>query len=81
MCKYTQNILYPDVINDVDVIKNTRQLSVRRGLVLGNGFSLLLISIITAKNMWDYFLDNSTSINEFLLLVYSSWGIAYVIFL
>jgi len=73
--------LYPDVINDVNVIKNTRQLSVRRGLVLGNGFSLLLISIITVNNMWEYFSTNSKSIDEFLILIFSSWGIAYVIFL
>lgn len=70
-----------DVINKVEVIKNTRQLSVRRGLVLGNGFSLLLISIITVNNMWEYFSPNSNSIDEFLILIFSSWGIAYVIFL
>jgi hypothetical protein len=73
--------LYPDVINDVNVIKNTRQLSVRRGLVLGNGFSLLLISIITVNKMWEYFSTNSKSIDEFLIIIFSSWGIAYVIFL
>ena len=73
--------MYPDVINDVNVIKNTRQLSVRRGLVLGNAFSLLLISIITVNNMWEYFSTNSKNIDEFLILIFSSWGIAYVIFL
>jgi hypothetical protein len=79
--KYTQSILNSDVLNDLKVIKYTRQQSVRRGLVLGNGFSLLLISIITANNMWEYFSTNSKSIDEFLILIFSSWGIAYVIFL
>lgn len=31
--------------------------------------------------MWVYFDNNTTSINEFLLLIFSSWGISYVIFL
>lgn len=85
MCKYTQSILNTDIIEDVKVIQENPPQSVRRGLVFGTGFSLLLISIVTAKNMWDYFIDNTmndtTSINEFLLLIFSSWGIAYVIFL
>jgi hypothetical protein len=81
LCIYTQSILNIDIIENVQVIRDNPPQSVRRALVFGTGFSLLLISIITAKNMWDYFLDDTTSINEFLLLIYSSWGIAYVIFL
>jgi hypothetical protein len=81
LCKYTQNILNVDVIKDVQVIKDNPPQSIRRGLVFGTGFSLLLISIITAKNMWEYFMDNTSSLNEFLLLIFSSWGISYVIFL
>jgi hypothetical protein len=73
--------LNTDIIENVQVIRDNPPQSVRRALVFGTGFSLLLISIITAKNMWDYFLDDTTSINEFLLLIFSSWGIAYVIFL
>jgi len=70
-----------DVINKVEVLKETPQLSVRRGLVLGNGFILLLISIITVNNMWAYFSANYKGIDEFLILIFSSWGIGYVIFL
>jgi hypothetical protein len=53
----------------------------RIALVFGTGFSLFLISIITAKNMWEYFIINTTSTNEFLILIFSAWGISYVIFL
>jgi len=31
--------------------------------------------------MWEYFSSNSKSIDEFLILIFTSWGIAYVIFL
>lgn len=31
--------------------------------------------------MWEYFNNNSKSINEFLILIFSSWGISYAIFL
>jgi hypothetical protein len=31
--------------------------------------------------MWEYFIVNTTSIDEFLTLVFSAWGISYVIFL
>lgn len=83
MCNYNQSILDTDtdVINEVLVLKQTPQRSVRRGLVLGNGFILLLISIITVNNMWAYFSPDSKGIDEFLILIFSSWGIAYVIFL
>ena len=81
MYRYTQSKLNGDVINNVQIIRDNPPQSIRRGLVFGTGFSLLLISIITAKNMWDYFLDNTTGINEFLILIFTSWGIAYIIFL
>jgi hypothetical protein len=70
-----------DVINDVQEIRKNPPRSIRRGLVFGTGFGLLLISIITAENMWEYFLENTMDINKFLILIFSSWGIAYVIFL
>jgi hypothetical protein len=69
----------PDPITDICQIPPPE--SFRRALVFGTGFSLLLISIITVKNMWEYFTTNTTSINVFLILIFSSWGISYVIFL
>jgi hypothetical protein len=75
------SILNRDVINDVQIIKDNPPQSIRRGLVFGTGFGLLLISMVTAKNMWEYFLDNTMGVNAFLTLIFSSWGIAYVIFL
>jgi hypothetical protein len=83
MCIYTRSILNCNghVINDVRVIRENPPQSIRRGLVFGTGFSLLLISIVTTRNMWEYFLENTMGINEFLILIFSSWGIAYVIFL
>jgi len=69
----------PDPITDKDAL--LPPLSFRRGLVFGTGFSLLLLSIITVRNMWLYFDNNTTNINEFLLLIFSSWGISYVTFL
>lgn len=68
-----------------DPITDTRDIplpeSFRRALVLGTGLSLLLISIITAKNMWDYFIIHTTSFSGFLILIFSAWGITYVVFL
>ena len=68
---------------DVPEPKLPKPQSVRRALVFGTGFGLLLINIITVKNMWEYFMmDNTTTgINEFLVLIFSAWGIVYVIFL
>jgi hypothetical protein len=73
------SILNCDPITDTNCIPLPE--SFRRALVLGTGLSLLLISIITAKNMWDYFIMNTTSFSEFLILIFSAWGITYVIFL
>lgn len=55
--------------------------SFRRGLVFGVGFSLLLVSIITAKNMWEYFINTPTNMIEILLLIFSVWGISYIVYL
>lgn len=55
--------------------------SFRRGLVFGVGFSLFLVSIITAKNIWEYFINKSTNMNEISLLIFSAWGISYVVYL
>ena len=55
--------------------------SFRRGLVFGTGFSLLLISIVSVKNMWEYFIVEYTNIYEISLLIFSAWGISYVVFL
>jgi hypothetical protein len=70
-----------------DVISNIKDIhapqSFRRGLVFGVGISLFLVSIITAKNMWEYIINESTNINiyEISLLIFSAWGISYVNFL
>ena len=55
--------------------------SFRRALVFGTGFSLLLISIISAKNILEYFSDKSPNISDIALLIFSVWGISYVVFL
>lgn len=55
--------------------------SFRRGLVFGVGIGLFLVSNIIAKNMWEYFIDKSTSITEISLLIWSAWGISYVVYL
>jgi hypothetical protein len=68
-----------EVISDTNEIP--RPLSFRRGLVFGVGFSLFLISIITAINMWEYFINKSPNISEISLLIFSAWGISYVVFL
>jgi hypothetical protein len=68
-----------------DVIKDTKYIpkpeSLRRGLVFGTGFSLLLISIVSVKNMWEYFIVEYANIYEISLLIFSAWGISYVVFL
>jgi hypothetical protein len=55
--------------------------SFRRALVFGTGFSLLLISIVSAKNMWEYYITEFKNIYDILLLIFSAWGIYYVVFL
>jgi hypothetical protein len=50
-------------------------------LVFGTGFSLLLISIVSVKNIWEYFIVEYTNIYEISLLIFSAWGISYVVFL
>lgn len=55
--------------------------SFRRALVFGTGFSLFLISIVSAINMWEYYITEPTDIYNFLLLIFSAWGIYYVVFL
>ena len=68
-----------DVISDPCDIPHP--LSFRRGLVFGVGFSLFLVSIITAKNMWNYFINASIDIFEISLLIFSTLGIYYAVFL
>lgn len=67
-----------DVISDICQIPLPQ--SFRRGLVFGTGFSLLIISIATARNMWDYF-NYHMNIGDIPLLIFSAWGISYVVFL
>ena len=55
--------------------------SFRRGLVFGTSFSLLLISIISAKNIWDYLIIDPSSIYDVALLIFSGAGISYAVFL
>jgi hypothetical protein len=66
-------------------IKDTDQIhemeSFRRALVFGTGFSLLLISIVSAINMWKYSTDKPLDIYDIPLLIFSAWGIYYVVFL
>jgi hypothetical protein len=50
-------------------------------LVFGVGFSLFLVSIITAKNIWEYFINASINTYDILLLLFSAWGIYYAFFL
>jgi hypothetical protein len=56
--------------------------SFRRVLVFGTGFSLPLISIVSAINMWEYY-NNTRFSNDYEipLLIFSAWGIYYVVFL
>jgi len=74
--QYTLSILNKDVSSEIPPPQ-----SFRRGLVFGVGFSLFLVSIITAKNMWEYFINKSTNMNEITLLIFSAWGISYVVYL
>jgi hypothetical protein len=55
--------------------------SFQRALVFGTGFSLLLISIVSAKNIDEYYVTKFSDIYDILLLIFSVWGIYYVIFL
>lgn len=62
--------------------KNIHKLeSFRRGLVFGTGFSLLLISIASANNMWEYLSTKFMNIYDIALLIFSGGGISYVVFL
>lgn len=69
----------PEPITDICKIPNP--LSFRRGLVFGTGFSLLLISIISANNMWEYLSTKFMNIYDIPLLIFSASGITYVVFL
>jgi hypothetical protein len=68
----------PPITNTDDIPK---PLSFRRGLVFGTGFSLLLISIASANNMWDYTNTEFRDIYDVALLIFSGGGISYVVFL
>ena len=70
----------PEPITNIGQLRQMR--SFRRALVFGTGFSLLLISIVSAINMWEYYNDTkSPTIYDSLLLIFSAWGIYYVVFL
>ena len=64
-----------------DIYKIPDPLSFRRGLVLATGFSLLLISVISANNMWEYLSTKFIKIYDIPLLIFSASGITYVVFL
>ncbi len=57
--------------------------SFRRGLVFGVGVGLLLVSIIIANTLWEYFDSESSSISTVAILVFifSIWGLSYIIYL
>ena len=75
--QYNEGILNKDVYSEIPPPQ-----SFRRGLVFGVGFGLLLVSIIIAKNMWEvFFINKSTNMNDILLLIFSVWGISYVVYL
>ena len=70
----------PKPITDIDDIPYP--LSFRRALVLGTGISLLLISVISANNMWKYLISHTnTEIYDIALLIFSASGISYAVFL
>ena len=69
----------PEPITDIHKIPNP--LSFRRALVLATDFSLLLISIISANNMWKYLSTKFMKIYDIPLLIFSASGITYVVFL
>ena len=64
-----------------DIYKIPDPLSFRRGLVFGTGFSLLLISIVSANNMLEYLSTKFMNIYDIALLIFSGGGISYVVFL
>ena len=68
-----------DPINETSKIHEPE--SFRRGLVFGTSFSLLLISIISVKNMSDYLITDPSSIYDIALLIFSGAGISYAVFL
>jgi hypothetical protein len=67
--QYNEGILNKDVYSEIPPPQ-----SFRRGLVFGVGFGLLLVSIIIAKNMWEFiFINKSTNMNDIILLIFSAW--------
>ena len=75
--QYNEGILNKDVYSEI-----LPPQSFRRGLVFGVGFGLLLVSMIIAKNMWEFFFINKfTNMNDIILLIFSAWGISYVVYL
>ena len=69
----------PDPITTIDKIIPPE--SFRRGLVFGTGLSLLLISIASANNMWQFINEEFMNIYDIALLIFSGGGISYVVFL
>jgi len=69
----------PQPITDIHKIPDP--LSFRRGLVFGTGLSLLLISIASANNMWEFIKEEFMNIYDIALLIFSGGGISYVVFL
>jgi hypothetical protein len=56
--------------------------SFRKGLVYGVGFGLLLVAIITANTIWrDFNDDTSFNAASIFLIIFSIWGIFYIIYL
>ncbi len=81
---YLCNIL--SILNEspqpyTDTTKIPLPQSFRRGLVLGTGLSLLLISIASANNMWEFINEEFKDIYDVALLIFSGGGISYVVFL
>jgi hypothetical protein len=55
--------------------------SFRRALVFGTSFSIFLIGVISARNMWDYLITYPSSVYDVALLIFSGAGISYAVFL
>ena len=82
MCKHTQTVLNKDCKDPITKISDiSRPESFRRALVFGTSFSIFLISVISARNIWDYLITYPSSVYDAALLIFSGAGISYAVFL
>jgi hypothetical protein len=82
LCKHTQTVLNKDCKDPITKISDiSRPESFRRALVFGTSFSIFLISVISARNIWDYLITYPSSVCDAALLIFSGAGISYAVFL